>query len=369
MAEAIKPASQLYSEQGWEGVRKRWDPSSLESYYYEMGLSRGAIDYIAVLGNGEAHLHLSVLEILRRQVKSTASSKYYRITDGNDLLANKMVENCQNIQLNRCSITYSTPIKKIQLLASNQSQLTTMNGTTEIFDTIVVATPPTVTKFFDFEPQIDFNEKYLALRQVSYICNTKIFLFFNESWWYTQENIQGGASTTDLPIRSIYYPSTSGNHTDGGTVLAAFAFFQDSVVWQSLSELDAIELTLQQLIRIHPNSSNMRNFFQGGKVKHWCLDPYARGAFTFFFPYQETKLFDQLKAPISNIHFIGESTSLTHGWIEGALESAVRGAKAINLDSEPDIVKPTSGFQTLSIHFSSFFLLFILFFFNNSTLL
>lgn len=212
-----------------------------------------------------------------------------------------MVDNCQNIELNRCSISYMTPINKIQLLPSNQSQLTTINGTNEIFDTTVVATPPTVAKFFDFEPKVDFNQKYLALRQVNYICNTKVFLFFNVSWWYIQENIQGGASTTDLPIRSIYYPSTSSNQIDGGAVLATFAFFQDSVVWQSLSEADAIELTLQQMIIMHRNSSNMRNFFQGGKVKHWCLDPYARGAFTFFTPNQETNLFDQLQASISNI--------------------------------------------------------------------
>lgn len=67
-AEAIKPAVQLYSEQGWEGVRKRWGSSSLESYYYEMGLSRGAIDYVAISGNRETQLHLSVLETLRSQV-------------------------------------------------------------------------------------------------------------------------------------------------------------------------------------------------------------------------------------------------------------------------------------------------------------
>ncbi|CAF4754802.1 unnamed protein product, partial [Rotaria sp. Silwood1] len=97
---------------------------------------------------------------------------------------------------------------------------------------------------------------------------------------------------------------------------------------------------------------NMRNYFQGGKVKHWCQDPYVRGAFAFLTPFQETELVEKLEAPISNIHFIGEYTSFVHGWVEGALSSAIRAAEAIT--TEPGTVVPTNGIQTISINFYEF---------------
>jgi glycine/D-amino acid oxidase-like deaminating enzyme len=212
--------------------------------------------------------------------------------------------------------------------------LTTKSGTNTIFDTVIVATTATAANLIDFSPRIDFIDKYRAWRQLNYYCSSKMLLFFNVSWWYTQENITRGLLTTDLNIRNIYYPDTTNNQVDGGTILVAYTFSQDSVVWQSLSHSDAIELVLKQLIQLHRSSSNIRDFFQGGKIQHWCGDPYSHGAFAVFMPLQETNLHDQLQAPVSNIHFIGEHTSLAHGWVEGALVSSIRAALAISGQSE-----------------------------------
>ncbi|CAF3602232.1 unnamed protein product [Rotaria socialis] len=334
MSEVIQPLFQVFSEEGWPGVLKKWGSYSIESYLNSMNLSREAINYIAASGSADSQMYLSILEDMRSEIIASNISKNYRITDGNDLLVQAMVDDCQRMQSNRCSITYSTPVSQVQLLASSQVRLTTNNGTSESFDTVVVATPPTVTQFFDFEPRKDFAQKYLALRQVHYICASKMYLFFNVSWWFTQENIQGGSSVTDLPIRLIYYPKTTSNQTNGGTLLASYTFSKDSITWQSLSDADAIDLALKQLIKMHRNSSNMRDYFQGGKIKHWCQDPYARGAFTYFTPFQETELADTLQASVSNVHFIGEHTTLLHGWVEGALSSAIRAAQAITTETE-----------------------------------
>ncbi len=114
------------------------------------------------------------------------------------------------------------------------------NDTSQIFDTVVVAATAPVAQFIDFESRLNFS--------------------FNAS-----------SSLTDLPIREVYYPSTNSNQTDGRTIIASYTFTQDSLVWQALSELDAIEFTLKQLIKLHKSSSNMREYFQGGKVKHWLL--------------------------------------------------------------------------------------------------
>ncbi|CAF0895065.1 unnamed protein product [Rotaria sordida] len=300
-SEAVKPIQQTLLEEGWSSIQNKWDSYSIESYLHKMNLSRAAIDYIAIASNYESNSFTAILERIEGRTKNSSSSRSYRISNGSDLLIQSMVNDCQTMKSNRCSIHISTPVIKVELLPSNRIRLTTNISNNQIFDTVVVATTPTVTHFIEFEPRIDFVQKYLAMRQVNYICASKIYLFFNTSWWYTQENINGGSSDTDLPIRNINYPTMTNNQTDGGAILASYTFSKDSIAWQSLSESDAIELALRQLIQLHRNSSNMRNYFQGGKAKHWCEDPYERGAMTLFTPFQYTELFDKLQASVSNI--------------------------------------------------------------------
>ncbi|UJR11293.1 hypothetical protein I4U23_015474 [Adineta vaga] len=174
-----------------------------------------------------------------------------------------MVNECNTIESNRCSIVYSNPIVRILSNKSNSIQLTTKNNTSQL---------------------IAFIDKYRGLRQLHYDCSSKVLLFFNTSWWNKQENITNGRSITDLPIRFIYYPNNN-MPVDGGTILAS-------------------------LIEIHRFSSNLRDYFQDGKVKHWCSDAYTHGAFALFTPFQETEIIDELYTTISNLHFIADYTMI-----------------------------------------------------------
>lgn len=315
------------------------EPGKVREYFLnKINISHTGIDYWSMLNSFEANFFLPILQLNRLKIANENDNKWYEIEGGSDLLAQSMVVDCQAIQSNRCSVRYSTAISQVQLLPSNQIQLTTNSNVRQNFDTLVVATTATLAQMIDFEPRDHFAQKYSAMRQVHYICATKLFLFFNVSWWYTQENITGGSLLTDLLIRNVYYPSTNSNQTDGGTILASYTGEQDSMIWQSFSEADAIELALKQLIRIHKKSPNIRDYFQGGRIKHWCLDPYARGGFANPVPLPP-EIFE-LQAPISNIHFIGEHTSLVRGMIEGAVSSAVRAALAItqNANTTFDVI-------------------------------
>ena len=139
---------------------------------------------------------------------------------------------------------------------------------------------------------------------------------------------------TDLNLHSIYYPYTRNNETNGGTIIAAYNLGQSSLIWQSLSEFDTIELVLQQLMQLHKSSSNIRDYFQGGKIQNWCGDPYAHGAFARFIPFQETELFSPLQTSVSQVHFIGEHTTILHGWLEGAIVSALHGALSVTREKQ-----------------------------------
>ncbi|CAF4820775.1 unnamed protein product [Rotaria sp. Silwood1] len=331
---AIQPIFHTLEQGGWTAVRNQWDSYSVESYLVQTNMSRAAIDYTFVFQGYEASSYVSIVSAIRSTLVFNSEAKFYRIEGGSDMLIRAMVDECKMIDTNRCLITYSTPITQIQLSDSNQARWITKNGTTDLFDTIIVATTATAAELIKFEPRIDFTEKYRALRQLHYSCSTKILLFFNESWWYTQEHLNGGQSITDLNIRTIYYPRMNNNHTNGGTILASYVVGLNSLLWQSLSDSDVIELALKQLIELHRSSSNIRNYFQGGKVQHWCGDPYAHGAFARFIPFQDTKLLNQLQATVSNIHFIGEHTTVIHGWVEGAIISALRASLSITAQGE-----------------------------------
>lgn len=331
---ALQPLFASLAQNGWESFREQWDSYSVASYLNEVNMSRAAIDYFSIFENAETNLHVALVESFRAIVRLSSAPQHYKIVGGSDTLIRSMVDECQKIKRNRCSIEYSSPINQIQVVNSKQVRLRTRNGKKKTFDSVVVATTATAAQLIDFQPRLDFIDKYRVMRQLNYECATKILLSFNVSWWYTQEHINGGQLITDLNLRNVYYPCIINNRTDGGTLLVAYTYTQDALVWQSLSDFEAIDLALEQLIQLHRSSPNLRDFFQGGKVQRWCGDPYSHGAFATFLPLQETYLYDQIKASVSNIHFIGEHTSLIHGWVEGALSSAVRGALAITEQSQ-----------------------------------
>jgi len=187
----------------------------MESFLNKINISRATIDNWIISNNFEANLLIPILQLIRLKIADNSDTKWYEIQGGFDLLSESMVADCQTIESNRCSIRYSTPISQVQLLSSNQIQLTTNNNVSQVFDTVVVATTATLAQMIDFEPRIHFAQKYSAMRQVDYICATKLFLSCNVSWWYTQENITGGSLLTDLLIRNVYYPMTNSNQTDG----------------------------------------------------------------------------------------------------------------------------------------------------------
>jgi monoamine oxidase len=93
---------------------------------------------------------------------------------------------------------------------------------------------------------------------------------------------------TYLNLRQIYYPHTANNQTNGGTIIAAYTSGDSSILWQSLSDSEAIKLALKQLIQLHKSSSNLRDYIQGAKFQHWWEDPHAHGTYVMLAPLQET---------------------------------------------------------------------------------
>ena len=88
-------------------------------------------------------------------------------------------------------------------------------------------------------------------------------------------------------------------------------------------------MTLQHLARVHPQLAR-RDIVRETRSWSWDNHPYSSGAFAWFMPGQHTELQRAIIAAEGRIHFAGEHVSLTHTWMQGALESARRAVREIN---------------------------------------
>lgn len=199
---------------------------------------------------------------------------------------------------------------------------------------------------------IDTNEAGLlytqreAIRALRYEAATKIGIKFQKRWWQDpgvmgeDGIIQGGQSTTDIPIRTCVYPSYGLNCPSApGVLLASYNIGQDALRFGSLAEgkgtiadKDLLEITIDNLEKLHNIPREKFGVVVDHKVHSWYNDRYTRGAFAHFGPGQygsiddATSLFASLKAPAAGgrFHIAGEATSMHHAWVLGALNSAWR---------------------------------------------
>ncbi len=168
--------------------------------------------------------------------------------------------------------------------------------------------------------------KQRAIRQLHYDASAKIFFQCRRRFWEEDDQIFGGGTITDLPIRVVYYPD-HGRETGRGVLLASYTWSEDAQRWGSLSPADRLTQALEDLAEIHPQ---IVDEYEVGASKMWHDDEFAGGAFALFDPGQQTLLYHDIIAPEGRVRFAGEHASLCHAWIQGAIESGLREAQAIN---------------------------------------
>jgi monoamine oxidase len=96
----------------------------------------------------------------------------------------------------------------------------------------------------------------------------------------------------------------------------------------ALPPADQLNLAVRETERVFPG---MRDNYDGGVVKVWDDDPWARGAMAYLAPGEVRSLEPHIARPEGRIHFAGEHASSLRGWMQGALESSLRVVREINL--------------------------------------
>jgi monoamine oxidase len=191
----------------------------------------------------------------------------------------------------------------------------------------VLCTPPfPVLRTLAAAPSFS-GAKQRAIRQLQYESATKVLAVTERRFWETDDGIYGGSTFTDLPSQATVYPSDNAEARDPavaggpGVLLASFTWGKAAQVVDRLPAAARAEFQMSQVAKIHPQL-NEAGMVRGSVAWSWDEHPWARGGFAFPAPGQRSLLRDAA-APEGRIHFAGEHCSLNHGWIQGALESAL----------------------------------------------
>ncbi|MCR6465977.1 flavin monoamine oxidase family protein [Bacillus paranthracis] len=328
MLEVLEPILKYIKKnpnKNWSIVEKKYKAYSLGTFLTEY-YSDGAIDMIGVLLDMEAYMGMSLIEVLREMVFFTSTTKYYEITGGMDALPKAFLS-----QLNE-NIFMRYKVEKIIQENSKVMMQVNYEQTIERFivtgDVAIVTIPFSALRFVEIQPYNLFSYyKRRAIRELNYIAATKIAIEFKSRFWEKAGQC-GGKSITDLPIRFTYYPSYS-IHTPGpAIVIASYTWADEALTWDSLPQRDRIRYALKNLAEIYGDI--VYSEFVTGTSFSWSKNPYSCGAFTAFEPGQELELFPYITSPSGKVHFAGEHTTLTHGWMQGAIESGIRVAYEVN---------------------------------------
>ena len=171
--------------------------------------------------------------------------------------------------------------------------------------------------------------KAQAIRECNYMSSFKAFLTFKTQFWTkVGERQEGGygAATTDRPNRQIIYPSYAYDSKPG--VLQVYCWAGDARKLGALGDKERVEECLKGIQYLYPDVDVYQEFAgydEGKTTKTWFWDEHAGGgAFALFNPGQFKNLYPTLLTPEFDgcLNFAGECSSVHHGWIVGALDSA-----------------------------------------------
>jgi monoamine oxidase len=315
----------------WPLVEKEFDNYSMYTFLksrphlFGAPLSEGAIEMIGVLLGSEGYMEQSFLDILRF-LTTLRADRFYQITGGNDLLPRAFLPKLrEDIMFEQRMTKIVQHSGGVTIYSSHERTLDTCSFTGDL---AIVAIPFTVLRFVEVEPRNSFSHnKWKAIRGLHYVIDTKIGIEFKSRFW-ERAGQRGGRTITDLPIRFTYYPSYGIGTPGPAVILASYTLGDDVMPWDGLPSEERVRYALKNLAVIHGDIV-YREFVRGTSFS-WAQNPYSCGEWAMFKPGQQTQLYPYIAAPEGNVHFAGEHTTLTHGWMEGAIESGIRVAVEVN---------------------------------------
>lgn len=296
------------------------DAVSLKHLLADLGASDGAIDIIAASQLGLLGFGLDSFSAMDGVVTEAIASDavFYEIIDGNDQLASVLKKKVKK-QFRKASVV--TRIEQhesgVTVTFTNADGIQTIEA-----DRVICAIPFPVLKDIEVFPAFPA-DKQVAINELKLTPVTRTYLQFRTRVW--EQSALSGYGLSDLPIQNTYSPTLTQEGKQG--ILTSYTGGQRALDLGAMSENDRQSYVLRQMGHLF---SGLDSQYTGGTSQIWHLDPWARGAFTYFEPGQMATLLPIAQRPEGRIHFAGEHTSAWHGWMNGALESGNRAAEEVN---------------------------------------
>jgi monoamine oxidase len=305
------------------------DQQSLQQLCEAAGLSAEAIEFMAVTGGSESLMLSAATETLREEFLEVWSQGFDEIVGGTDTLATAFAARLKSKPKLGCAVTRLTQSqdgKRAGAVYTERGGQKQVDG-----DFLLCTLPCPVLSRIEVQPEMS-GPKWRAIRELNYDSSTKVLAVARRRFWESEDGIYGGGTFTDLPLATAYYPSNNAEAKDAkvsagpGVLLASYSWGQTARRLASLDHNARSALVLQHLSRVHPQLKEP-GVIRETRSWSWDNHPLSSGAFAWFMPGQHTALHAALVAPEGRIYFAGEHASLTHTWMQGALESGLRATR------------------------------------------
>lgn len=311
-----------------EAVR-RLDQLSLAQVCQAAGLSDDALELLAVTYGVDAVLHSAATEYLREELHDIWNREFDELVGGADRLPAAFAEHLRSKPRLGCQVT-----RLSQDPLSKRAAATYLEDGAEKRaegDFVLCTLPLPVLGRIEVEPPLS-RGKQRAIRELAYDSSTKVLALCQRRFWEREDNVFGGGTFTDLPTGITYYPSDNAQAQDpkvsdaAAVLLASYTFGQQARRLALLGDRERSALVLHSLANVHPQ---LRTPGIVRRTVSWCWDTHRHsgGAFAWFNPGQHAALHRHVIAPEGRIFFAGEHASLSHTWMQGALESGLRAVK------------------------------------------
>jgi monoamine oxidase len=307
------------------------DQLSLEAVLKQSGMSPEAIEFLSVLWAYETSLQSGITPILREEQEQVWTLNFDEIVGGTDLLPFAFADRLKSKAKLGCQvmrIEQDRAAGRVAAIYKERREQQRVEG-----DVMLCTVPLGVLSTLEIQPPLS-GPKNRAIRQVTYDSSTKVLFQTKTRFWETDEGIYGGGTYTDLPTAITYYPADNAVAKDPhvsqspAVFLASYTWGQPARRMAALAHAERVDVVMNQLGKVHPQ------LLKPGMVQKtaswaWDTNAYSRGAFCWFSPGQHETLYKYMVEPEGRLFFAGEHASLTHTWMQGALESALRAVQQI----------------------------------------
>jgi monoamine oxidase len=192
-------------------------------------------------------------------------------------------------------------------------------------DRVVVAVPFAVLRRVEFSPPLPRDTRE-AIEQLPNTSVVKVFVQTRTRFWIAEG--QSGYASTDQAVSLVSERTINQAGTRG--ILEAYVVGPHARRLCGLSQDARLASVTSALATLYPGIAEQ---YEAGTSKCWDEDEWSRGAYAWFKPGQMARFLPVLGRTEGRIHFAGDHTSPTPGWMDGALHSAERVVKEIGATS------------------------------------